>query len=170
MALGDIVVKDQNVMTGAGAHLYNVAAGTQILAGEPVQLRALGLSVVQPGLTNAQVVGTDFIVGIASTSSTNTASAAGTVYVTPLNNAITYLIAPTTAGTWNEQSEYDALVGDRVLIANSATVSGTPGNSGSYTIGATDSANNGCVVQALDVAIYPGKVAFAFRTGLSNLA
>ena len=170
MALGDIVVKDQNVMIGQGGHLYNVAAGTAILAGEPVQLRALGAAVVEPGLTNAQVVGTDYIVGIAATSSTNTASAAGTVYVTPLDNKLIYLISPTTAASWNEQSEYDALVGDRVLIANSATVTTTPGNSGSYTIGASDSANNGCVVQALDVFKYPGKVAFAFRAGLSNLA
>lgn len=174
MASGDLTVKDQNVFAGAGAHLYNVAAGTAILAGEPVQIRAVGSIVVQPALTSTPVCSTTagvegLFVGVAATNSTNTATAAGTVYVTPVNSGLTYLVAPAVAASWDTQSEYDALVGKRVLLQNSTTVSATAQNVGTYSVLATDSANNGCVVQALDIAKYPGKVAIAFRTGTSNL-
>ncbi len=174
MASGDLTVRDQNVMAGAGAHLYNVAAGTAILAGEPVQLRAVGNTVVEPSLTSTPIVSVTagvegLFVGVAATNSTNTATAAGIVYVTPVMSALTYLIAPTTPSSWDTQAEYDALVGKRVLIQNGTTVSSTAQNVGSYTLLATDSANNGCVVQALDISKYPGKVAIAFRTGTSNL-
>lgn len=169
MALGDITILEQTNEMGRGGRLYNVAAGTLILAGEPVQLRSLGAIVVEPALTNTPVVATDYYVGVAATSSTNTASAAGTVYVLPLSNQTTFLISPKVAATWDTQAEYDALVGKRVLIDNSATVSATPGNSGSYTLLASDGATSGCVVQALDISRYTGKVAFAFRAGVSNL-
>lgn len=162
MATGDFTVLDQNVLSGTGARLYNVAAGTPIYAGEPVQ-RTLGNStgnVVSPASTNTPVVGTSYYVGIAATNSTNTASAAGTVNVTPLDSSITYLVAPKVAATWDTQAEYDALVGARVLIDLTAGV---------YTALAADSANNGAVVQTLDIFKYPGKVAVAFRKGASDL-
>lgn len=170
MASGDLTILEQNSEMGRGGRVYNVALGTLIYAGEPVQLRALGDVAVQPALTGTPVVGTDYYAGIATTNSTNTSTAAGTVGVLPISIGTTYLIAPTTAASWDTQAEYDALVGKRVLIANSATVGTTPGNTGSYTIGASDSSNNGCVVQALDISKYPGKVAIAFRAGTSNLA
>ncbi len=170
MALGDLVVLDQNSITGAGARLYNVAAGTAILAGEPVSIVTLGDVTVVPAPTAFPDASAHLMVGIAATSSTNTASAAGTVNVVEVNPNLVYLIAPTTAASWDTQAEYDALVGKRVLIANSATVSATPGNSGSYTLGASDSTNNGCVVKALDISRYPGKVAIAFRAGNSYLS
>ena len=59
------------------------------------------------------------------------------------------------------QSEYDALVGARVLLDLTAGV---------YTILATDGANNGCVVMPLDISKYPNKVAFTFRAGCNYLA
>ena len=164
MALGDITILEQASFNGGrGARVYNVASGAvaSIKAGELVQ-RTLGGATVYHGITNAQVVATDFIVGIAATTSTDTAAAAGTVNVIPLSNQQTWLIAPTTAASWDAQSEYDALVGDRVLIAD--------GSGSIYTIGATDTSTSGCVVQPLDVAKYPGKVAFAFRSALSDLA
>lgn len=169
MALGDLtILEEASANGGRGGRMYNVAAGTAIYAGDPVQM-ALGGSVVFPAITSTPTVGTDYYVGVATTTATNTASAAGTVGVLPLSNQITYLATPDVAGTWNEQSEYDALVGDRVLLKNSVTVTATP-TSGTYTILATDSANNGCVVQTLDVFKYPGKVAFAFRAAASVLA
>jgi len=170
MAQGDLVLKDQNSLMGTGARTYNVAAGTAILAGEPVFVVALGVSTVQPAPTSFPDASAHLMVGVAATNSTNTASAAGTVDVVEVNPSLTYLIIPTTAATWDTQSEYDALVGDRVLIANSATVTSTPGNSGSYTLGASDSTNNGCVVRPLDIAKYPGKVAISFRAGCSYLS
>lgn len=171
MASGDLTVLDQNVMTGTGARLYNVAAGTPIYAGEPVQVYLGNTTgnVVFPAITSTPVVGTSYYVGVAATNSTNTASAAGTVNVTPLSSALVYLITPDTAASWDTQTEYDALVGARVLIKNSVSVTSTP-TSGTYTLLASDSANNGCVVQTLDIAKYPGKVAIAIRAGASYLA
>ena len=160
---------------GRGGRLYNVAAGTAILAGEPVQLRAVGGIVVEPALTSTPVVSSaagveGLMVGVATTNSTNTSTAAGTVEVVPVNSDITYIIAPAVAATWTPQATYDALVGKRVLLQNSTTVSATAQNVGTYSILASDSAYNGCTVQALDISKYPGKVAFSFRNGSSNVA
>lgn len=173
MALGDLTVLEQVSEMGRGGRLYNVAAGTAILAGEPVQLRAVGNVVVEPNLTSTPVVSASagvegLFVGVATTSSTNTATAAGTVNVLPINSGTTYLISPDTAASWDTQAEYDALVGKRVVMKNSVTVTATP-TGGTYTLLASDSAGNGCVVQAMPITNNPGKVAIAFRTGTSNL-
>ncbi len=157
-------------MMGTGARLHNVAAGTAILAGEPVWQTALGVATVQPAPTSFPDASAHLMVGVAATNSTNTATAAGVVNVVDVNPSLIYLIAPNDTTAWDTQAEYDALVGDRVLINNSATITTTPGNSGSYTLLASDSTNNGCVVQPLDIAKYPGKVAIAFRASCSVLA
>lgn len=160
MALGDFIILEQNSMTARGARLYNVAAAaTTINAGEPVT-RALGGVTVTAMATNKPVVGTDYLAGIAMTTSTQTASVAGTVNVMPLSSGITYLVSPTAPTSWDTQAEYDALVGKRVLIDLTT---------GSYTILASDSANNGCVIMPLDIAKYPGKVAFCFRQAVSDV-
>jgi hypothetical protein len=173
MSLGDFTVLEQSQMAGRGGRLYNVASGTAILAGEPVMIRAVGNVVVEPMLTNSPTVSTTagvegLFVGIAATSSTNTTSAAGTVLVVPTNSSITYLGNPDVAASWDTQAEYDALVGKRVLIKNSVTVTSTP-TGGAYTVLASDSANNGVSVQAMNINEHPAKVAIAFRTGTSNL-
>ena len=160
MASGDFTILEQNSSMGRGGRLYNIVAGSTILAGEPVA-RALGGTTVTAAATSAGVVGTDFIVGIATNNSTATASVAGTVGVMPVNNGITYLVAPKTAASWDTQAEYDALVGKRITIDLTTGV---------YTVNATDNASNGLVVQALDISKYPGKVAVAFRTAVSDLA
>ncbi len=161
MALGDITVFDQSSTTGRGSAPYIVAAGATVInAGEPVQ-RVLGANSVTAAATNFPVVGTDYCVGVAQTTSTNTASLAGVVSVLPLNSGTTYLIKPKVAATFDTQAEYDALVGDRVLIDLTT---------GSYTILAADGSTGGCVIQPLDIYKYPGQVAFAFRAGASDLA
>lgn len=162
MAAGDIqFLREDNGFGAPGDVLCNVAAGaTTINPGEPV-VQALGAATVTAMATSKPVVGTDYLVGIATTTSTQTAGAAGTVSVSPLDTSVTYLIAPAVAATWDTQSEYDALVGDRVVLQLSG---------GSYTILATDGATNGCVIQPLDISKYPGKVAFKFRAGCNYLA
>lgn len=160
MASGDITILNQNSMMGRGARRYNVEAGaTAIYAGEPVA-RALGAAVVTAAATNTPVVATDYYAGIAMTNSTQTASAAGVVDVLPIESGTTYLISPKVAATFDTQAEYDALVGDRVLIDLTA---------GSYTLLASDGATYGCVIMPLDISKYPGKIAFAFRNGVSDL-
>ena len=162
MALGDILPKQESNGFGLkGSEIYTVAASsTLIYAGEPVGKVLDGVAVL-PLATNKPVVGTDYMCGIAATTSTNTASAAGTVNVIPTNTGITWLAIPKVAATWNTQAAYDALVGARVLLDLTA---------GSYTILAADGATYGCVVEPLDISLYPGRVAFKFRAGCSYLA
>lgn len=165
MSIGDFTILDQGTMAGVGARLFNVAAGaasTIINPGEPVA-KALGNStgnVVTQMATNKPVVATDFLAGIAATTSTQTASVAGTVYVNPIFPGVIYLVTPKVAATWNTQALYDALVGARVLIDLTT---------GAYTLLAADGATSGCVVEALDISKYPGKVAISFRNGVSYL-
>ena len=162
MSIGDITILEQPVMAGVGAKKFNVAASaTLIYPGEPVALNALGDVVVIKFDTNAPVVATDFVVGIAATQSTNDANNAGVVWVNQMTPGTTYLITPTTAATWNTQAKYDAIVNKRVLIDYTSPA---------FTILASDNSTYGCVVMPLDIAKYPGKVAFQFRAGASYLA
>ena len=156
MSLGDLVVKDQNVMTGTGARLYNVLAGTAINAGEPVYVLALGAAsaYVQPAPTSFPDASAHLMVGVAATTGTQTSSAAGTVWVTPVSSALDYLITPDTAATWDTQAEYDALVGKRVLIDLTT---------GTYTLLVSDSVNNGCIIEPCNIADRPGIILFSFR-------
>jgi len=161
MAIGDIKILDQSTMAGIGARKFLVAAGaTTINAGEPVA-KALGAAVVTAAATNTPVVATNYFAGVAATTSTQTASVAGEVNVYPLVPGVIYTIKPNSAAAFDTQAEYDALVGDRVLLDLTAGV---------YTILATDGATSGCVIEALDVQKYPGLVAFSFRNGVSYLA
>lgn len=104
---------------------------------------------------------TDYLAGIATSTSTQTASADGTVDVQFLSPGVVYLVAPNSAAAFDTQAEYDALVGDRVLLDLT---------DGVFTILATDGANNGCVIEPLDIKLYPGKVAFSIRAGVNYLA
>lgn len=169
MAIGDFTELESTNVGSRGSRTYVVGtASTSVInPGEPVTT-SLGAATVTKmygptGVTGiAQpAVGTDYVVGIAQTTSTQTTTATGFVEVLPLNNGTTWLVTPNDTTAFDTQAEYDALVGDRVLI-NYA--------SGTYTLLAADSANNGLVIQPLDIAKYPGKVAIAFRAALSNLA
>lgn len=165
MALADIQIYDEGAFGYPGDVEFAVASGANasINAGEPVS-KALGNStgnVVSAMATNKPVAGTDYLAGIAATTSTDTTSAAGTVKVMKMGTQISYLITPKVAASWDTQAEYDALVGARVLIDLTSST---------YTILASDSANNGCVVLPLDITRYPGKVRFAFRAGVNYLA
>jgi len=161
MALGDITLYSEQAHGITGGLKANVAASaTLIYAGEPVT-HALGGAAVTPMATNKPVVATDYLEGVAITTSTNTASVAGEVTVAPINPSDVWLIAPKVAATWDTQAEYDALVGDRVLLDLTSTA---------YTILATDGATYGCVIRPLDISKHPGMVAFSFRAGCNYLA
>ena len=161
MAIGDIQFYDISTTQLNGAKKANVAAGATVInPGEPVQA-TLGGVTVTAAATNTPVVGTTYYAGIATSTSTQTASVAGTVDYMPLQPGVVYLISPTAPASWDTQAEYNAFVGKRVLIDLTG---------GSYTILASDSANNCCVVAPLDIEKYPGKVAFQLRNGVSNLS
>ena len=160
MALGDITIYDEGAFGYPGDEEFAVAASaTTIKAGEPVSW-ALGGYVVTPMATNKPVIGTDYLAGIAATTSTNTAAAAGTVRVTKPLPGMSYLIAPLAPTSFDTQAEYDLLVGDRVLFDLTSST---------YTITATDGATYGLTILPLDIKKYPGKVRFAIRTGATTL-
>lgn len=167
--VGDITLYSEGAFGYPGDVEYVVASGTcaaKIKAGEPVA-KALAGVVVTAMATNKPVVTTDYLAGIAATTSTDTVAAAGTVKVTKLVPGLTWLIATNAAATWDTQAEYDALVGARVRIDLTGTAAA---GTATYTILAADNSTYGCVVMPLDIAKYPGKVRFAFREGVSYLA
>lgn len=116
MAVGDISFAVPNLASHVGARKANVAAGaTTINPGEPVAATLGGVTVTAMA-TNKPVVATDYLIGIAASTSTQTAGAAGTVDYFPLTPGQIYMISPKVAATWDTQAEYDALVGKRVLL------------------------------------------------------
>jgi hypothetical protein len=159
--LGNITILENGVFGNPGDSEFQVAASaTLIYPGEPVS-KALGAAVVTPAATNTPAVGTDYFAGIASSTSTNTASAAGKVQVMKLAPGVKYLCQANNTALISTQALYDALVGARVLFDLTA---------GTYTVLLTDSATNGLVVEQLDITKYPGKVAFSIRRGATYLA
>ena len=154
MATGDIQPHEN---TGAskmdGSMTFYVASGTSasIKAGEPVRKLA-GAAGASAMPTNSPTT-TNRVVGVAASDSTETSSASGTVQVIPMKAGQTWRIAPKVAATWDTQAKYNALIGSRVLLDLTSST---------YTILASDSASNGCIVEYLDIAQYPGQVAFSF--------
>lgn len=167
MAQGDLTPYNDSSFGVQGSVQHQVvgAAGfPAINAGEPVS-KTLGNQYVITNPTSGQAVATNFLAGISTTASNETATVDGIVNVTPLQDGQIWLIAPAVAATWNTQALYNANVGKRVLIQKSAA-----GNTGIYTILAADGSTNGCVVENLDIFRYPGKVAFSFRQALAYTA
>lgn len=169
--LGNITVLENAAFGYPGDDSYAVASGTtaSIQPGDPVA-KALGNtsgSVVSLAATATPVVATDYYAGFASSYSTETASAAGTVKVMKFVNGTIYLGIPTVASSWDTQAKYDALVGSRVVFT--ATQSGSTSNY-TFTVNAADGSGNGLVVMPLDVKKYPGKVAFAVRNAVNYLS
>ncbi len=170
MALSDITIYDDGVFGFANSkrHNVNTGPGGGIKAGELV-LKAAGSAFVTRWTVSSSLkpsVGTDFVAGLAASTSTETASAKGVVDVFPNLPGMTYLGNPDVAATWDTQSEYDALVGDRVLLAVSST--------GTQTVLASDHAGTGysagsgatpagLIIEPLDVIKYPGKVRFSLN-------
>ena len=160
MALNDIVLAVPERYGVVQRHAVAAGAAASIKAGEPV-MKTLGSPYVVIATTNKPVVASSNFVGIAAANSTDTVAADGYVDVVVVDSRDTWVVAPKVAATWDTQTEYDALVGDRVLLDLTT---------GTWTILAADSVNNGCVVMPIDVATNPGKVKFAFRAGASYIA
>lgn len=170
MALADVLVYKDPAFGAIGSSTRQVASGTtsSINAGEFV-LVALGAQAVTAwtaGSAAKPVVATDFVAGLAMSTSTETTTLAGTVEVMPLVPGQQFLVNPLVAATFGQgttpsQTTYNALVGDRVLLNCSA--------GGVQTLLAVDGATSGFVIQDLDIQKYPGKVAIAPRNGLSQL-
>lgn len=173
MAVNDIILYDDGAFGYPGDNQFSVQAQSTLTPafnpGE-IAIRALGagayVTSIAASTSTKPVVGTDYIAGITAGSSNETSANNGTVTVTKFTTTSTWLMNPDVAATWNTQAKYDALIGSRVLVKTSAAVSGVV----TYTVLASDSANNGLVVMPLNITTYPGKVRLAFRAGLNFLA
>lgn len=151
----------------SGSVKYYVATGatgadntvSRIRAGEPVTRYGTGAGGVIAALTSTPTASSK-IVGVAASTSNETTLVSGTVDVVPALPGQIWLIAPLTATSWDTQAEYNALVGKRMVLDNTAGV---------YTLAASDAAGNGCIVEYLDIARYPGKVAFSWASSTSYL-
>jgi len=132
-----------------------VASGTtgSILSGEPVS-KAAGVAGVASMATGGPVAA-NRIYGIATTQSTETASAFGTVDVIPVNPNQTWQCAPLSQAAIATQTLYNALIGKRVLFDKTAGV---------YTVATAtaDSTNNGLIIEYNDLSRFPGVVVFSF--------
>ncbi len=169
--LGDIVIyKQASANGGRGSQSVFVAPSAGLIQpGEPVFIIAGATSVIPNSANNLITVASPFVsfattgtglLGVAETISTNTSAASGSVDFLPVTSQTVYLINAKVSATFNTQAKYDALVGARVLLDYT---------SGVYTILASDSALNGCIIRPLDIYKFPGKVAFSFRDGISAL-
>jgi len=163
----NITIRDVNAFGNPGSMKFTVASGTtsSITPNMPVA-KTLGNStgnVVSAAADATPVVGTDWLAGIAMSTSTETASAAGTVDVMKLVPDVVYLCDADDATLIATQADYDALVGARVVFTESA---------GTYTIDLTDGdgSDNGLVVQPSNILLYPGKVAFSIRNAVDYFA
>lgn len=167
--LNDIQIYDE-ALGYPGDDVAVVAAGTvasKIKAGEPIYIAVAGGNVATALATNlpSSANAASNISGIASSTSTDTVAAAGTVRYTKLVPGTSYLIAPNVAATWNTQAKYDALVGSFVLLDLTGTaLAGTA----TYTALAAHNAAYGCVVEPLDITKFPGKVRFSIRSAATT--
>ena len=156
---GEISVFKAGAFGTPGTVKHAVTSGTaaSIKAGQ-LCLKTSGSAFVvawDASNTAKPVVGTDYLAGVAMTTSTETASAVGHVEVLPIVAGQVFLGNPTTAATWDTQAEYDALVGDRVLLRTSAA--------GIQSIEPTDGATYGLIIEPLNLTSNPGKVAFSIH-------
>lgn len=167
MAKGDFNVYNTGSRRGSRTHQVQ-AGGTPpaINAGELV-LKTLGTQYVIAMATNKPVVATDFIAGLSAGapgsnggSTELSATTDGVVDVFDLSSGDVILGNPKVAATWNTQAKYNALVGARVLIDVTSS---------KQTVLASDSSTSGCVIEDLNIAAYPAKVAFSLRLGTSYL-
>lgn len=166
----DITIYDLGAFGYPGDDVAVVAAGTvatKIKCGEPLYIAVNGGNVATALATNlpSSAASANTISGIATSDSTDTVAAAGTVKYMKLSPLTTYLIAPNVAATWDTQTEYDALVGSQVLLDLTGTAAA---GTATYTILASHNAAYGCFVEPLDIKKYPGKVRFSIRTAATT--
>jgi hypothetical protein len=99
------------------------AAGTAIKVGEPVKIGGTGNNFVIPLATGDPEIGTDRMVGIAASDSTQTASANGTVQVyIPIPGVTVMRAKATTAANVDTDAKILALLNDSVAFDLTGTV------------------------------------------------
>lgn len=140
MARGDIKIVDSAGHNVVPSRTYQVeAAATAIYAGEPVVMATIGTSVYAVAAADADpTIGTDYLLGIAASDSTQTASANGTVSVFLPLPGVVYRGKAKSSTAADTAAEILALANKRGIFDLTT---------GSYTLdtGAADGATNGLI-------------------------
>ena len=165
MSASDITILSSNGVQNVPTSTRQTEGGaTDINFGEPVKLKAAGSPFVIPLATTEPIVGTTTaVVGIASSDSSHTASADGTIDVFVPQPGIVYLCDATTPANIDTQAKYDDLVGDRVVFTLAVGVFTVDENAG-------DGVTKGLYIENLNINDHPGKVAFSLRIAATYLS
>lgn len=161
MALGDVKIVDSGGADVTPSRKFRTEGGaTNILAGEPVKIGGTGLNYVIPLATGDPEVGTDRMVGVAATTSTETGSADGTVDVyIPIPSVTIFRTTVTTPGNMDTDAELLAILNDSVTYDLTGSI---------YTVdeNETDDPNvHGLMI--LDGNINDGTVDYVLKEGAS---
>ncbi len=160
---GAITIRDGSVISTDASNYHRVQAGAvgTISYGTPV-VTTLGSQYVVAGADGIPVVGTDWMVGIAADTSTDTVAADGSLHVIEMFPNVVYLCAPKLSTDIDTQAKYDALVGNRVVFDLTTGV---------WTVdaAAAHATTNGLVIMDSDIKKYPNKVAFCILQASSYL-
>lgn len=159
MAQGDVFFREGTVFSNIPTKPYQVAASaTLIYPGEPVVKAAAEDAVVIKSPSLYPITGStvNVAVGIAASTSTNTASVAGKVEVyEAIIPGQVYMCKANDSSAIDTQAKYDALIGERCAFDLTSST---------YTIQTTSAGTtDGLVIVDSDIAKYPGYVAFMYR-------
>jgi len=125
MALNDIRIVDTAGYPVVPVRTFQVTSGSasSIKAGEVVKMTTIGTSVFAAAATDAMpAIGTDFLFGIAATTSTDTASVAGTVDVYMPLPGVVYRGAAKSSTAANTDAKILALANKRSVFDLTASV------------------------------------------------
>jgi hypothetical protein len=140
MSLGDITLVKAGGLENIPTYRFRVQAGaTTINAGEPVKVATAGAQYVVRSATSEPVTGTPTFVGIAATTSTQTASVDGFVEVYKPIQGVVFRASAKTKANINTVALVDVLRNRRTLLDLT---------SGVYTVAeaTADSGTNGIVI------------------------
>lgn len=120
MALGDVSIISPGGSNLPSAWSFRVGSGTTeaIEAGEPVKLSGNNVVLMATGDPE---VGTDVVVGIATSTSTETATTDGTVDVVVPTPGLVFSCKATTPGNMDTDAELEAILYDRVTFDLTST-------------------------------------------------
>jgi len=128
MSINDVRIKDVGGISSLPTETWQVAASATIInPGEPVKITTAGAKYVSK-LADAEPTTTVKILGIAKSTSTNTASVDGVVEIFILDPRVTLSVAAKSSTTVDTDAEILALEGKRVpfdLTSSKFTVDST---------------------------------------------
>ena len=123
MALGDISVADPAGQHFPPARTFRTEAGaTTINAGEPCKIGGTGNNYVIPLADGDPEISADVVVGVASSTSDETAALDGTVNVLLPLPGVVFRCAATTPGNIDTDAELLAILNDRVTFDLAASI------------------------------------------------